>query len=314
MQPDLVYDVGMNDGKDTAYYLWKGYRVVAVEADPALVERARERFKDAIAAGRLTLLNIAVGAVDSTATFWVCERNSEWNSFDKTVATSQGSSAHGIEVPVREFGGVLREYGMPFYLKVDIEGFDHYCLAALEGADLPKYVSFEMCRLEELGMLSKAGYTRFKVIGQRGFTAHSAARTRSLLRTCGRLGREYGSVRGEAVKAVLRQYPALHGLLAAPKQLLRSMRGTRSPGAGVAAVPAPGAAWRFEMGSSGPFGEDTPGAWMSLDEAAYAWLDYWLNEGRYLPLAGRNWFDIHARRPLAGEQEDARESPMSLRS
>jgi len=314
VQPDLIYDVGMNDGKDTAYYLWKGYRVVAVEADPALVDRARERFKNEIAAGRLTLLNIAVGAVDSTATFWVCERNSEWNSFDKTVATSQGCSAHGIEVPVREFGGVLREHGMPFYLKVDIEGFDHYCLAALQGADLPRYVSFEMCRLEELSMLSNAGYTRFKVIGQRAFTAHTAARTRSLLRTYGRVGREYGSVRGEAVKAVLRKTPALHSILAAPKQVLRSLRGARAPRSGATPVPPSGGTWRFEMGSSGPFGEDTPGAWMSLDDAAYTWLDYWLNEGRYLPLAGRNWFDIHARRPVEGEQEEQRDTPMSLRS
>ena len=29
---DLIYDVGMNNGDDTAYYLHKGFRVVAVEA------------------------------------------------------------------------------------------------------------------------------------------------------------------------------------------------------------------------------------------------------------------------------------------
>ena len=34
MIPDLTYDVVMHNGDDTAYYLYKGYRVVAVDADP----------------------------------------------------------------------------------------------------------------------------------------------------------------------------------------------------------------------------------------------------------------------------------------
>ena len=34
MIPKLVYDVGMNNGDDTAYYLRMGYRVVAFEANP----------------------------------------------------------------------------------------------------------------------------------------------------------------------------------------------------------------------------------------------------------------------------------------
>jgi len=31
---NLVYDVGMHTGQDTAYYLFKGYDVVAIEANP----------------------------------------------------------------------------------------------------------------------------------------------------------------------------------------------------------------------------------------------------------------------------------------
>jgi hypothetical protein len=42
---NLVYDVGMNNGDDTAHYLECGYRVVAIEADPLLVRNARQRFE-----------------------------------------------------------------------------------------------------------------------------------------------------------------------------------------------------------------------------------------------------------------------------
>ena len=32
MIPELIYDVGMHNGDDTAYYLHRGFRVIAVEA------------------------------------------------------------------------------------------------------------------------------------------------------------------------------------------------------------------------------------------------------------------------------------------
>src|SRR5690348_14857053 len=41
----LIYDVGLCDGDDTAFYLAKGFRVVAVEANPALVAAAKQRFE-----------------------------------------------------------------------------------------------------------------------------------------------------------------------------------------------------------------------------------------------------------------------------
>ena len=40
----LIFDVGCNDGQDSDFYLKKGFRVVAVEANPALCERLRRTF------------------------------------------------------------------------------------------------------------------------------------------------------------------------------------------------------------------------------------------------------------------------------
>jgi len=42
---NLIYDIGMNNGDDTAYYLQRGFRVIAVEANPALVSQAIQRFE-----------------------------------------------------------------------------------------------------------------------------------------------------------------------------------------------------------------------------------------------------------------------------
>jgi len=51
----IIFDVGMNNGDDSAHYLSKGYQVVAIEANPILVERARARFQKEIAASSISL-------------------------------------------------------------------------------------------------------------------------------------------------------------------------------------------------------------------------------------------------------------------
>ena len=59
---DLIYDVGMNNGDDTAYYLQRGFRVVAIEADARLAKCAVERFGAQISSGQLRILNIGIAA------------------------------------------------------------------------------------------------------------------------------------------------------------------------------------------------------------------------------------------------------------
>ena len=42
MIEDLIYDIGMNHGEDTAYYLSKGFRVIAIEANPGLTDECAQ--------------------------------------------------------------------------------------------------------------------------------------------------------------------------------------------------------------------------------------------------------------------------------
>jgi len=65
--------------------------------------------------------------------FWVCETNSQFSSFDRRDASLDGSCAvHEIRVPCRIFRSILNEFGIPFYLKVDIQGNDFLCVEALD--------------------------------------------------------------------------------------------------------------------------------------------------------------------------------------
>jgi FkbM family methyltransferase len=111
----LVYDLGMNNGDDTAHYLEQGYRVLAVEADPDLVSTARKRFQSSIENGQAIVLNVGISHHCGTATFWICDDNSIWNSFIKERAVRNGLRHHAIEIPVvtlpdlREFSATVRE-------------------------------------------------------------------------------------------------------------------------------------------------------------------------------------------------------------
>ena len=168
VQTDLAYDVGMNNGDDTAHYLAQGFRVVAIEADPELCAQARSRFDTAIADGRLTIVNVGITRDPGVMNFWICEEKREWNSFDRKIASRDGLPHHAIPVPCQTFGWVLRHFGMPQTLKIDIEGHDRLCVEAL--ADFPTqpaYLSVELGNIDEfINQLGALGYDGFKCISQ----------------------------------------------------------------------------------------------------------------------------------------------------
>jgi hypothetical protein len=53
---DLIYDVGLHKGEDAEFYLRKGFRVVAFEADPDLIAFCKGRLKEFIDQGQLTIV------------------------------------------------------------------------------------------------------------------------------------------------------------------------------------------------------------------------------------------------------------------
>jgi FkbM family methyltransferase len=279
--PGLIYDVGLHHGQDTDYYLKKGYRVVAFEADSANAAFCQMRFEDEIAAGRLTIVEGAItdnrssngngnngnGNGNGKVKFYRNADHSLWGSTSEDWAirnTVMGTTNELISVAAVDFGECLEKYGVPHYLKADIVGSETVCLnALLDFEEKPDYISIRsekvvFRRLErEFDLLEELGYDRFKVIKQ-----------------------EFEGVQPE----------------------LPSSNGRR--------------VHTFEEGASGPFGEDTAGKWAGR-EAAIAdyrriFVKYWLfgdysyliqtQRGRQLiasmeRVVGRSipgWYDTHA--------------------
>lgn len=109
----LIYDVGLCDGSDTEFYLAKGYRVVAVEANPALVKSAKERFAWHIAAGWLTVVETAIGPATGRVAFDVHFSNPHWSSIVPDRRERMNDELQTIEVDCTTLDRGVREPGLP---------------------------------------------------------------------------------------------------------------------------------------------------------------------------------------------------------
>jgi FkbM family methyltransferase len=163
---DLIYDVGMHTGQDTDFYLAKGFRVVAIEANPTLASAARLRFAEPIQRGRLTIINVGIAKERGARAFYINETISEWSSFDHSIA-SRGHPVKTVNIETCQINDIIRLHGVPYYAKVDIEGFDHIAMYDfISQKKTPYFVSHENPSPDLFEALVRSGYSRFKVISQ----------------------------------------------------------------------------------------------------------------------------------------------------
>lgn len=218
-----IFDIGMNLGEDTAYYLHKGYRVIAVEANQELCEGAIKRFANEIADNRLIIINKGIADKHGFQDFYINKNVSQWSSFIKDVGARQNSPYEVKQIECVTIASIIAEYGTPFYCKIDIEQYDVFCLDSLLTAPecyRPPYISVEADNTMLLDKMYELGYRKFKMICQ-------------------------GYIHEQ-----------------------------NTPD------------WSFPEGSSGRFGEDSPGKWMDIQAVKKLFLG---------PHREFCWYDFHAK-------------------
>ena len=157
----LIYDVGMHNGDDTAYYLTKGAKVIAVEANPALCKSVNERFLDDISNGNLSVLNVAVSEEDGEADFFVYENSTVHSS----LLGREQPGVQKIRVTARRLSKLFQTYGIPDFLKIDVEHYDHVILRELRNAGcVPAHLSVEAHNFEAIRELLKCDFGKFRLV------------------------------------------------------------------------------------------------------------------------------------------------------
>ena len=160
----VIYDFGANNGDDIPYYLLKGDLVVAIEANPVLADEIRNKFAEEISIGKLVVESCVVTAEESAPllAFYIAQNHVQ-STF---VRPSNMNNWKEIQVPARNVVEIIRQYGEPYYIKIDIEHYDQYILKALFNNNIrPPYISCEAHIIDIFCILAGHGdYNRFKLV------------------------------------------------------------------------------------------------------------------------------------------------------
>jgi len=145
---DLVFDVGANIGTYSELFSELGAKVVAVEPNPRccknlrLLARAREVYVE----------ECAVGDVPGKANLRICEESGVSTLTDSWFEQLKQSPIHRdskwlgeLEIDVVTLDQLSERYGVPSFVKIDVEGYDDHVLRGM--SFLPSALSFEFNRL-----------------------------------------------------------------------------------------------------------------------------------------------------------------------
>jgi FkbM family methyltransferase len=197
---DLIFDIGANHGQKTDVFLRLGARVVAVEPDQLNQEVLKQKFlKLRLFKKPVVIVGKAVGDSNTVATMWIDAPGSAKNTLSpkwvETLRVDQSrfgtklDFAEKREVQTITTEDLIEAYGPPFFIKIDVEGYE---LSVLRGMrrSVP-YLSFEVnlpefrpeglhC-VEVLGQMAESGRFNYTVDCERGLALKQWMKKREFL-------------------------------------------------------------------------------------------------------------------------------------
>jgi FkbM family methyltransferase len=170
---ELVFDIGAHVGDRVAAFRRLGALVVAVEPQPALAKTLRWLYgRDP----KVTVEEAAVGHQTGSIELNLNIDNPTVStaSTDFIAAAAHAPGWHGqawtrrLRVPLTTIDALIVRYGMPAFIKIDVEGFEAEALAGL-GRPV-RAMSFEFTLIQPdiaracIERCSSLGYTQFNAV------------------------------------------------------------------------------------------------------------------------------------------------------
>jgi FkbM family methyltransferase len=146
MNKKIIFDIGANKGQNLPYYLNKADKVIAIEANPILAELISKNYSSAILNGKLEVVNkcICLSEKEEWVTFYKHKSDDGLSRF--LAPEFEPEQFVPIQVKSIHYKDMLRIFGEPYYVKMDVEGLDADIMRELlKESKVPEYVSFENC-------------------------------------------------------------------------------------------------------------------------------------------------------------------------
>lgn len=133
----LIFDVGANEGFISDIFLSLGYNVVSVEPDLHNINILKQRFKNE---KKITIEPIALGSKEGNEKIFIALNehalttlSTKWKAIleNKTHRNKDEFIRDEMWVPVSTLNKLIENYGVPYYAKIDAEGFELEILKGL---------------------------------------------------------------------------------------------------------------------------------------------------------------------------------------
>lgn len=161
---DLCFDVGANIGDYTASLLAVGARVIAVDPQPSAIKELRARF---YRNDRIVVEPVALGDREGKARFFVRDHHGASSFLENWGG---GRYRETLELPIRTIESLIKTYGVPSYVKLDVEGYELQVVLGLKSKvnliSVEYFLTDENCasKLEIIEILEKFGTLSFNLV------------------------------------------------------------------------------------------------------------------------------------------------------
>lgn len=139
---DLCFDVGANSGNRISPLLKIGAKVLAIEPQEQCVSILKQKFGK-----KINIVSKGLGEKNEIRNFFISE-NSVLSTFSDDFISktendrfSDNTWNEGVKIEITTLDNLINDYGIPHFIKIDVEGFE---FSVLKGLNTPvNWISFE---------------------------------------------------------------------------------------------------------------------------------------------------------------------------
>ena len=150
---DTVFDVGANMGNRVKTFLGFNARVIAVEPQKSCIQYLRLMFGK-----KITLITKGLGAREGIKKFYISDSSTISTFSEEYIQAVKKSGRFSKnkwdkteEIEITTLDNLIQLYGVPAFIKIDVEGFEKEVLSGL--TQKINSLSFEYCIPEQLNQV-----------------------------------------------------------------------------------------------------------------------------------------------------------------